>query len=104
MLNRLVGRRRGIQLSIKGYLYAPRDGAYELKLACVDRCPLHLDERMVLETERLDTPRDEPPTGDHGPRLHSAQLLQTPYSSRSVAGGQLRWRVLSGPWRRAGRG
>jgi tetratricopeptide (TPR) repeat protein len=42
-LNRLVRRRRNVKLQIEGYLYAPRDGVYEVDLSCDDRCTLRID-------------------------------------------------------------
>ena len=74
MLNRLAGRRRGVKLSIEGYLYAPRDGTYEFELACDDRCSIHLDERMVFATKRFDTTNVELAKGVHALRVDYTQL------------------------------
>jgi hypothetical protein len=88
MLNRLVGGRHRVRLSIEGFLYAPRDGTYELELGCDDRCSLDLGGRRVLTSEGLDKTSVELTEGVHKLRIEYAQF-----------GGPAHLRV---DWRRPG--
>jgi hypothetical protein len=84
-LNHLAGRRRKIELDIKGFLYAPRSGEYELELSCDDRCSLSLDGHQILEVEGRSVARIELEEGAHALRLHYRQI-------RGPANLKLDWR------------
>ena len=72
-LNRATGRRRNVELEITGFLYVPRSGEYELRLACDDRCALSLDGDELLETDRRETVGLELERGPHSLALRYVQ-------------------------------